>query len=228
MGIPRWIYVIFYVIYLILVMVSLYYLLHYTNVPVWVWSFYAAAILIFLIGVLIKELFVKKVVDESGKTLNNTSLRVWGAFYLIFHIIAIVLLIVGLVLTMHYSDIDWWIWLLLVIGLILTVIANMITSLPGKAITIFLALPVWIIGFIILIVGIAFYVVQADAPVWVWIIVIIAIIFGIMSSILDNMSSKNVVVKHTEVVNTIVTPTPSKNIEFGSKVKFAEHDYVLA
>ena len=106
MAISRYAYIFFYILYLILLAVSIYYLLIYTNSPQWVAWLFIGGLLLVIIGVFIKDFLL---------TADNCHYQWWMWFYIILHLIALGLIITGLILAMMYSNLPWYIWIIFII-----------------------------------------------------------------------------------------------------------------
>lgn len=175
--ISRILYIVFYIIYLILIGVGLWFLLFYFNVPEWVWAFFAIAIVIVIIGVITKESFFQ---DHP-----------WTIMYAFLHFIAFTLIIIGIVFIMTYSTMPWWIWTPLILGLIFSILTEMIVELSPNlvAISIFLAM----LTFISFIIGLVLLITYGQTPEWLWLIFGLAILFFVLAGIFKAISYRHVV-----------------------------------
>jgi hypothetical protein len=194
MAVHRAFHVTFYILFLIMLGVVLWFLLYYAGVPGWVWSLFGAALVIAIIGVIIKEVLIKKKEAPcTGEILSPNPLAGWSLAYYIFHVIAFLLIITGIVLVIIYGNYPWWLWILLGVGVALIIIAAMMhvgSAERGIKITAFVLA---VIGTITLAVFEVLLVVYADAPWWIWVLIAVMILFGILSGGLEPISAENLV-----------------------------------
>lgn len=194
MEVHRAFHVTFYVLFLIMLGIVLWFLLFYAGVPGWVWSLFGAAIIIAIIGVIIKEVLIKKKAAPcTGEILSPNPLAGWSLAYYIFHVIAFLLIITGIVLVIIYGNYPWWLWVLLGVGLALIIIAAMMhvgSADRGIKITAFVFA---ILGTITLAVFEVLLVVYSDAPWWIWVLIAVMILFGFLSGGLEPISAENLV-----------------------------------
>lgn len=186
MAVSRTYYYIFYILYLITLGVGLWFLLYYSGVPSWVWIFFGAAILITIISVLMKEFLLVGTITTSGKYITNDDYAFWVVLYMIFNITVFILIIVGLIFVIKYSSIPWWVWLILSLGILFSIIGDML-MIFGNVGYIF-SLIFNVISLILFIVGVGLVIVYSHAPWWVWLIVGIAILFAIIAGIFENIN----------------------------------------
>ena len=196
MPASRGLYVTVYILYLIFLGLSLWYLLYYSNVPSWVWFFFLGAIIIALIGVFVKEYILIREVESNGAFIPTQSFKVWSALYIIFHIIAFILVIVGLGYTINYSCFPWWIWLMFGLALFLSILGHMIIGLSGentggRYTGNFFS----VLAMIIHITAMIFLFSTTTCPKWLISILIFTSIFASLAIYLETMSMKNVIVK---------------------------------
>jgi len=200
MAAPRALYITFSILYLITLAIVLWFLLYYSGVPSWVWIFFA--ILIAIISLIMREVAIKNVVSSSGKP-KSTGLGVWGVLYILLQIIALILVIIGLIFVIMYSTIPWWVWVILGSAIVLAMIAVIIAIIPGVGPII--ALILLIIAFIAYIVGLILLVIYSDAPWWIWLIIGVMILFGILASIFEGLSERPKVVVVDECSTSTTT-----------------------
>jgi MFS family permease len=177
MAVSRALYITFYVLYLVTLSIALWFILDYSKVDAWVWSFFAIAFGIVIVGVLIKEFAMKA---------SNPAYAVWGWIYVIAHFIAVGFFLTGLILTISQSTIPWWVWVILGIAVLLPIIATIITAYAEKATAV--AAIIGLAGFILFIVGLIFLVIESDAPWWIWLIIGVAITFCILAVVFEAVS----------------------------------------
>lgn len=200
----------FYILYLITLAVALWFLLHYSGVPSWVWIFFGVAILIAIIGSLMKEFLLVRTVTSSGEIITSGSFTFWLVLYIIFHIAALILIIIGIVLVIRYSTIPWWVWVILAVAIFVSIVSNMILAFaPGASL---FAVILSVIAVILFITGVILLIIHSHSPWWVWLIVGLAVLFAILSSIFDVMADRNVVIVRSGCVSpdckTVTTTTP--------------------
>lgn len=201
---PRLLHTIFYVLFLVTLAVALWFLFHYDGVQPWVWSLFAGAILIAIIGVIIKETGMKRVYDANGKLTNAGSYKLWAILYLIFHILAFIMLIIGFVFVMIQSTVPWWVWVMLAVGVVLVIVSNMVFAFVPEAYI--ASLIIAIVALVTIVVGFIFLIVYSKAPWWVWMILILAVIFAVLSFIFELSAEKRDIVTCTA---PCTTPTAS-------------------
>lgn len=114
--IERYIYIVLFLIYLILLLVSIWYLLLFTNVPSWVCWLFAMGLILVIIGVFIKEYVY---IDYDN----------WVWIYSILNTIAIILIIIGILYAISFSNMVWYVWIILGVAIILSIIGNMLAAL---------------------------------------------------------------------------------------------------
>lgn len=187
MGVSRYLHTAFYILYLILLAIALWLLLYYAKVPGWVWIFFGLAILIFIIGVLLKEFVLRQTIDASGNVIHPQ--LYWVVLYSLFHVMAFILLIVGVGFAIRYSASQWWMWVVLGLAIFLTVLSNMFyyyfsNTLPGIILS--------LLGVVLLLVGLILVVAYSLSPWWVWLILGLAILFAFMAGLLESFSAPNV------------------------------------
>lgn len=191
----RALYLTFYILYLIAVLTSLWFLLYYTAVPSWIWGLFATSIVIAIVLPIIRE--------YSSINTNYDSYKSWVIFYLAIYIIILGLFIAGLSFTIMYSNILWWIWVIFGIGIMLSIVADAILNFsPG-----FAAILV-IIAIVLFITGLIFLIMYSDAPWWLWIIIGIAIISGIISAIFAGITvneRSSIIIPQSRVNSNIIT-----------------------
>lgn len=186
MTVSGGLYLTFYIFFLILLAIFIWFILYYSKVPGWVWTFYGLAILIFIIGGLIKQFLMVKQYNKQGEVINSDSVSFWSVFYTIAHIIAFILLIIGFGFTIGYSKIPWWVWVLVAGGIIMIIIAEIIVAyFPGAWI---ICMIVGLLGFLTVIVGIIFLVIYSDSPWWIWLIIGLALIFLLLAGVFQGTS----------------------------------------
>lgn len=201
----------FYILYLIVLAVALFFLLYYSNVPIWVWSLFLIAILIAIIGVLMKEFLLVRTITVDGVDVTSGYYTFWLILYIVLHLIAIALIIVGLFFVIQYSTIPWWVWLILFLAFIVTIFSNMIRAFFPNSY-------VWsiifsLIGLVLFIVGIVFLILYSNSPFWVWLILGIAILFAILSGIFESLSEPNyIVLLGSQQVNVVNNCQPQMQL----------------
>ena len=196
MPASRGLYVTVYILYLIFLGLALWYLLYYSNVPYWVWFFFLSAIIIALFGVLVKEYILIREIESNGTFIPEQSFKVWSALYIIFHIIAFILVIIGLGYTINYSCFPWWIWLMFGLGLFLSISGHMIVGLSGENTGgRYTGKFFSVLAMIIHITAIILLFNTTSCPKWLLSILIFTAIFASLTLYLETISMKNVTVK---------------------------------
>jgi len=196
MPTSRGLYVTVYILYLIFLGLALWYLLYYSNVPYWVWFFFLSAIIIALFGVLVKEYILIREIESNGTFIPEQSFKVWSALYIIFHIIAFILVIIGLGYTINYSCFPWWIWLMFGLGLFLSISGHMIVGLSGENTGgRYTGKFFSVLAMIIHITAIILLFNTTSCPKWLLSILIFTAIFASLTLYLETISMKNVTVK---------------------------------
>lgn len=237
MAVSRTLYITFYTIYLALLALSLWFLLYYSNVPYWVWFFFAIALIISFISLIIREAAIKHIVNTklSTKTIqgsqgsqsqkeevqikevsegtgpSKSTMGSWGITYIFMQIASMILIIVGIIFVIIYSSIPWWIWVILGVAILLNIMAVVIAALIPKGIA--FSLVVSIIAFIVFLVGFSFLVVYSQAPFWVWLIFAIAIIFLMIADIFEKISEKPVEQSHKTIADDSSTKVNESSVE---------------
>lgn len=169
---------VFQLLYLITLAIGLWFVFYYSFVPQWVYSFFGIAILIIIIGVLMKTFLFKP----------DTNVGPWAVAYLIFHIIAFILIIVGIGFVIKYSKIPWWVWVILGSAIILSIVSGMIFAFTSKG-SLF-GIVLYIFAFVLFLTGIIFVIYYSNAPWWTWAIILLAIVFSIIASVFDPLAAK--------------------------------------
>ena len=215
MAVSRVLYITFTILYMITLAIVLWFLLYYSGVPSWVWIFFGVAILIAIISLIMREVAVKTVVTTSGK-VKSGPFGLWGIFYILLQITALILIIIGLIFTIKYSTIPWWVWVILGAAIILVILALILALIPIAGPII--ALVLIVLAFIAYVVGLIFLVIYSHAPWWIWIIIGVMILFGILASIFEGLSERPKEVVPEECNTTDASPcnvkskTPNINI----------------
>ena len=206
MAVSRIWYIIFYVLYMVMLSITLWVLLYYSGVPTWVWILYVSAMVIFVIGLIIKETLMTRVVTASGLPVK-TGNDFWSIFYYIAHIVAFILIVVGLAFNIIYAEtVPWWVWLMLGISILLSVLSTMILAIaPGAtAVSLF----VYVLSFITYIIALVLLIIYSTAPWWVWLMIGATLILSIIAGIFENMSVPNIKVIPDNVVPNYTTTIP--------------------
>lgn len=204
MSVTRDLYLASYILYLATIALALWFLLHYTGVQPWVWIFFALAILIAIVGVLMKETVLRRKVTSEGVVISpNTS--GWLIFYYILHIMAFILVVVGLGFVIGTSSIPWYVWVILGGAVLFSILSNIMGAGRG----IILPAIFGVISLVLFVVGIILLVIYSNAPFWTWLIVIIAAIFAILAGIFESVSEREEVVKTTSPPATITLVRPT-------------------
>lgn len=116
MIVERYIYYILFIIFLIGLMISLWFLAIYTNVPNWVGWLFVVGIVILVTGTLIKECVM-------------VNYCYWNSIYIVVQILGLAAIIGGTYFAISYSNITWEVWILFALAIIFTVIGNMLMAL---------------------------------------------------------------------------------------------------
>jgi hypothetical protein len=191
----------FYILYLIVLAIALWFLLHYSGVPSWVWIFFGVAILIAIFGVLIKEFLLTRTLTTSGRDVTDSSNSFWLVFFVIMNIIVLILMIIGLIFVIRYSTIPWWVWVILAVAIFFSIISNVIMAFaPGAAI---FSIITAVIALVLFIIGVILLIIYSRAPWWVWLIIGLAVLFAILASVFEGMAERNqIIVQETCVIGT--------------------------
>jgi hypothetical protein len=112
----RYIYYIVYIIFLIFLVISLWFLVIYTNAPIWIGWTFVVGIVLLIMGALIKE---HVMVDYDY----------WAKIYITLQVIALIMIIIGIIFAMIYSNITWAVWILFGLGILFVVVGNMLMAL---------------------------------------------------------------------------------------------------
>ena len=203
MAAPRALYITFSILYLITLAVVLWFLLYYSGVPSWVWILFGVAILISIIGLVMSEVAIKKAVTPSGDVVPSRGLGVWAVLFILLQITAVVLIITGFAFVIQYSTIPWWVWVILGSAVLLIFIGGIMSALGVIVVGIIFA----IIGYLAYIAGIILLVIYSNAPWWIWILIGVLILFGILSSVFEQMSERQKVVVNSRGCVTTTTAT---------------------
>lgn len=183
MAVSRALYLSFYILYLIFLALSLWYLLQYTGVPGWVWSIFAVAIILAIVAVFIKEFLLIRTIMSSRIYTQDEYYTFWLIMYTIISVVILILIIVGIVDVIRFSNIPAGVWVVFGLAILLSIISNAILAYAPDANT--LAVILSVSAFILFIVGIILIIVYANSPWWVWLLVAIAITFAILAAIFD-------------------------------------------
>lgn len=192
MGTHRAFHTTWYILYLITFLIFLWFFLRYAGVSSWVFWLFFAGIIIIGIGVLQKETLMRKRVREDGTEYCHQTRYNWTIAYSVFHFIALGLIITGLVFVILESSIPWWVWMLLFLSFIFSIIGTMIhTYSPNArawaAVTHIIALGLGLTAFV-------FLISTSNSPYWVWLIYALAILFAVLAGSFEQVSDKNHVV----------------------------------
>jgi hypothetical protein len=191
--VSRAIYITFYILYLLTLAISLWFVLYYAKVPFWIWSFFGVAILILIICVLFKEFLLTRTVTCCGKDVTTGSGHsAMEIFYIIAVLMVFILFIVGLVFVIIYSTIPWFVWVILFFAILLSIITTMILAFAPDAYII--ALVLWVIAFVMFIAGLILLIIYSNSPWWVWLIIGITILFFILAAIFEVMGERNEII----------------------------------
>jgi hypothetical protein len=111
--------------------------------------------------------------------------------YILIQLIALTLLILGLIFTITFSSVPWWVWITLGLGVALIGFTDIVFTLaPNYYWT---ALISAIIGVILLIGGAIAFALNTTAPGWVSAVLGAAIIFAILALIFEALAPGNVI-----------------------------------
>ena len=202
MAIHRGLYIMVYIIYLIFLALSIWYLIYYSVVPYWVWFFFLSAIILAMFNLFIREYYLKKVVDCDGDIVNSQSFKVWNALYVIFHLFEFILIIIGIGYTINYSNIEWWLWLMLGLYIILTMISRMIIGLSNGSVSgRYTGIFIFIVAYILYTIAFIILAQSSKCPWWVDLILGFTFFFSILSTFLE-YKSEPYQITNVEVENT--------------------------
>lgn len=116
MIVERYIYYIFYIIFLIFLMISLWFLVIYTNAPVWIGWLFVIGFILLIMGTLIKEYVI---IDYCY----------WYKIYIAVQVIGLLAILAGFYFAVIYSNITWSVWGLFALAILFTVVGNMLVAL---------------------------------------------------------------------------------------------------
>jgi len=199
--VSRCFYISFYILYLIFLAIALWFFPYYSGVPGWVWIFFAVGILLSIIGVLMKEFLLKR------KEVVVDSYTFWLVFYILLHIGVFILIIMGIIFVIQYSNIPWWVWIIIGIAILLSIFSNVFFALNPKGI-------VWnlifsISALILYVIGVILLILYSNSPWWVWSILAISIVLYILAVIFEPISERNqIIIKKEEHIRTIEKSKP--------------------
>ena len=179
----RYIYYILFIIFLIGLMVALWFLAIYTNVPSWVGWLFVVGIVILVMGALIKECVM-------------VNYCYWNTIYIAVQILGLLVILGGTYFAISYSNINWGVWVLFALAIIFTVVGNMLMALiPDNTAY---GIIVSITGFIIFIVLLFALISQGPRSIntdltlngvfWYFPFVALIIIIGIISVLFEGSS----------------------------------------
>lgn len=210
MAISRAFYISFYTGYLVSLSASIALLLTYSGAPLWVWSFYGVAILLFIVGLFIKEVFLKEEVSiETGHPMNKTSINGWSIVYGIGSLIAAMLLFIGIGFSVFYSTIPVWVWIVFTISITLFIASTTVLGIwPDQTLTSTILNIIGMILFVVAVLGIA---VSSNAPWWVWLSLFITVSLGLISHWTEIESRPNK--QFVRVVEQYPSPYPTFQAE---------------
>jgi len=202
MAIYRGLYIIVYIIYLIFLTLSIWYLIYYSFVPYWVWFFFLTSIIFTMFNLFIRKYCLKKVFDCDGDVVNSQSLKNCNVLYVIFHFFEFILIIIGIGYTINYSNIEWWLWLMLGLYIILTKTSLIIIRLSnGSVSSIYTGIFICIVAYILYTIALIILARTSKCPWWVHLILGFTFFFSILSTILE-YKSKQYQIQNVEVENT--------------------------
>ena len=191
----RIMHMIFYILYLILVAVIIWFLLYYSKVPAWVYTFYIVTILILISSVFIREFCLIRKASPLNLTLNASSFTPWLISYVVLNIITILLVIVGVSFTIQYSTIPYWVWILLGFGTIFIVMSILLVAISPK--TLLVSIFFTLIGLVSHIIAIVYLMFSASIPGWMWFLLLPAFICFFLSNLFEHLSKKVSIKKQT-------------------------------
>jgi hypothetical protein len=195
MGVSRYLHTAFYVLFLICLAVALWFLLYFAKVPGWVWIFFGVAILIFIIGILLKEYVLRQTRDAVGNVVPSGYHTFWVVLYSIFHVMAFILIIVGIVFTIKYSIIPWWVWVVLAMAIFFVVLSNMFYYYFTSTV---LGIVMSVLAALTFIAALVLIVIYSKSPWWVWLIMGVAVLFAFLAGIFEPLSNPNVYILSVE------------------------------
>ena len=179
----RLLYLILYIIYLIGFILIFWYLLSYCRTPSYIFFILMVGIIILLIGAFMKE-YVHIDYDYY----------IW--LYLTVNIIGLIVVAIGIGYAIFNSDLTWGIWVAFALGLILSVIGNMLAIIfpndfLSSCVVSIIAFTVYIIGLFLLL-GYGPRAINLDLTIndafWFFPFLGLIIIFGILSVIFEGLS----------------------------------------
>jgi hypothetical protein len=193
--------IIFYILFLIFLLIGQWFLLYYLNVPGWVWGLFFVAALFLIIALILKL--------NLRTGCNNIILLI----YIIVNVLAIILIMAGFTIVISYAAVPAWIFLLLGISAIFWIIISMLTVM--QPLNIGTQLILIAINFIISLVAIIYLIMNATVPTWIYVFIILAIIFNIVSEIIINHKDTFFFVcKKAESEDTIILTTLKNTDDF--------------
>ena len=194
-SLPRGLYISTFILYLVALLFALWFILHYLEVPAWVWIFFFVGLVIPMIGIIIKETLIKYTYEDGILVLDSDSAG-WSIVFIVFHIIAFASITAGFIFVILFSSVSAWIWLLFGLAIVFSLIGSIVVTVANVNKTI-----IWILAIIILslyVSALVAFIIQTDIPAWVWLIFVVALILGIMANIFESYSNpiikKNIII----------------------------------
>lgn len=194
MVLPRALYVTFYVLYLVMVALVLWFMVHFSDIPAWIYILLVVPLAIFVIGLAVNETVMKGQRYPDG-TITYRLNAGWVIFYIIAHIAAFIMFGTGIVLAMVHDSHHWWGWLLFGLGFAFTILAFMLLALVPHNVA--WAIVVAILGFIMMVAGAIIVLFFASPEWWAWTVFAVAALLGVLAFIFAVLAEPNVMLFST-------------------------------
>lgn len=185
----------FYILYLITYLLFLFFLLQQLEISMYIFWMFFSGIVILGIGVIQKELFIKRQIRNGEETCTSVSRRRgWTVVYSVLHVLAIGLIIAAMVLFILQAKekIPWWCFLLIFLGFLFSIFSTMIHAITPRARA--WATLLHFIGVALLLVGFTFFVyysIKAGVLWYTWLLYSLAILFGILAGGFEYIAKPN-------------------------------------
>ena len=167
----RWLYTAFYSLFLDLLSFTTWFLLVYSNTPLWIYTFFIIAYILFFVGMFITEFCI-----------NSEAADFWSASYIIFHLFGFISLTIGISLAIIYSSVSWSVWITLGIAIFLLIVSIMILTIFPKEF--YISALTFIIAIVLFIAALFLGFFQfINTPWWIWLLFALTILFALLAYI---------------------------------------------
>lgn len=185
----RGVYITCYFLYLVFLLIALWFLLAYSGVPSWVYIFFVIAVACMIICMLIREFGLQHIETTPNVFQLTKDSSGWAWAYGILHIVALIVGFIGFLFVIIYSSIPWWVWLILGFAALSFMVASTIATYKPHlhVLSVFFS----VTGLVLYVVSLAYIIIYAHAPWWVWLILGFAAFFAIAANVSEPLSDKN-------------------------------------